>query len=138
MVAADFNVEITGQVGWPVVSSRVNGYHYGVKFIACRTLSKSIGDFTQTPRREMIPTQIWPTIGLGRSGFVLKNIAGRINLVTQKAEGRSPPHPGLHDWRRTYSTGRKFRAAARSPIFRPYAVPSSVALRKWNPTRMRE
>jgi hypothetical protein len=30
------------------------------------------------------------------------------------------------------------RVAARSPIFRPYAVPTTVALRKWNPTRMRE
>ena len=30
------------------------------------------------------------------------------------------------------------RVEARSPIFRPYAVPSAVALRKWNPTRTRE
>jgi hypothetical protein len=27
---------------------------------------------------------------------------------------------------------------ARSPIFRPYSVPSSIALRKWNPMRTRE
>jgi hypothetical protein len=28
--------------------------------------------------------------------------------------------------------------AARSPIFRPYCVPSSIDFRKWNPMRMRE
>jgi len=36
-----------------------------------------------------------------------------------------------------YFTGCR-SLAARSPILRPYAVPSTVALRKWNPTNTRD
>ena len=36
-----------------------------------------------------------------------------------------------------YFTGCR-SLAARSPILRPYAVPSAVALRKWNPTNTRD
>jgi hypothetical protein len=35
-------------------------------------------------------------------------------------------------------TGRRKRSTARSPILWPCSIPSSTALRKWNPTRMRE
>ena len=35
-------------------------------------------------------------------------------------------------------TGRRKQSTARSPILWPCSIPSSTALRKWNPTRIRE
>lgn len=63
--------------------------------------------------------------------------AGSISLYKRKRRARKPSAPRSARRVRNYFTGCR-RVAARSAIFRPYAVPSAVALRKWNPTRTRE
>ena len=54
---------------------------------------------------------------------------------------RARPRSAGPRWRSVMSSqfaGRRKRSTARLPILLPWSIPSSTALRKWNPLRMRE